>query len=299
MSGGGSSSSDKKGKTISAMFDEADERRLWIQSVNRDEVAWHNKLVIVTVGLPARGKSYISHKLVNFLSWSGIESEIFNAGRTRRELIGSKATSSFFESKKENVDMREKIAFMTLDKGLEYLIRGGEVMIFDATNSTKDRRKAVLQRCGELSPQLNVLFVEVICNSEAVLHNNMTVKIKNSPDYKNWEFEVAMADLKKRIKNYEKRYETIQSDELSYIKLINLQAKVICNRIYGNVSQLILSYLMKIHVYVSPIYLCLTGSTLAPDHSTMLSFAKHLPLQSLKNSMSASSLQILVFSQNL
>jgi len=38
--------------------------------------------------------------------------------------------------------------------------------------------------------------------------------------------EEALNDLKKRIANYEKVYETIKDDSLSYIKLINLQSKV-------------------------------------------------------------------------
>ena len=99
------------------------------------------------------------------------------------------------------------------------------------------------------------------CDNEATLLNNMTVKIQNSPDYAGWDFDDAMRDLRTRINAYERRYESIESDDISYIKLINLQAKVICNRIYGNVSQLILSFLMNLHVYVSPIYLCLTGET--------------------------------------
>ena len=42
------------------------------------------KLILVMVGLPARGKSFISHKLLDFLRWSGNKTEIFNAGQNRR-----------------------------------------------------------------------------------------------------------------------------------------------------------------------------------------------------------------------
>jgi hypothetical protein len=43
-------------------------------------------------------------------------------------------------------------------------------------------------------------------------------------------------------------YETVEDDEqLSYIKLINLQSKVICNRIYGKMAQKIVGFLMAIH----------------------------------------------------
>jgi hypothetical protein len=36
------------------------------------------KLILVLVGLPARGKSYIAHKLLSFFKWQGIRSDIFN-----------------------------------------------------------------------------------------------------------------------------------------------------------------------------------------------------------------------------
>lgn len=52
----------------------------------------------------------------------------------------------------------------------------------------------------------------------------------------------------KRIEKYESVYETIDDDELSYVKLINMQSKVICNRIYGNMAHLLVPFLMSIHI---------------------------------------------------
>jgi len=46
-------------------------------------------LIISMVGLPARGKSYISRKLRNFLSWSGNVGKIFNFGMYRRSKLGN------------------------------------------------------------------------------------------------------------------------------------------------------------------------------------------------------------------
>ncbi|KAF7538554.1 hypothetical protein G7Z17_g12608 [Cylindrodendrum hubeiense] len=48
------------------------------------------KLVIVMVGLPARGKSYITKKLQRYLSWQQHESRIFNVGNRRRVAAGRK-----------------------------------------------------------------------------------------------------------------------------------------------------------------------------------------------------------------
>lgn len=50
------------------------------------------KLVIVMVGLPARGKSYITKKLQRYLSWQQHESRVFNVGNRRRVATGRKAS---------------------------------------------------------------------------------------------------------------------------------------------------------------------------------------------------------------
>lgn len=50
------------------------------------------KLVIVMVGLPARGKSYITKKLQRYLTWQQHESRIFNVGNRRRIATGRKAS---------------------------------------------------------------------------------------------------------------------------------------------------------------------------------------------------------------
>ena len=42
------------------------------------------KLVIIMVGLPARGKSYITKKIQRYLSWQQHNTRIFNVGNRRR-----------------------------------------------------------------------------------------------------------------------------------------------------------------------------------------------------------------------
>jgi 6-phosphofructo-2-kinase len=46
------------------------------------------KLVIIMVGLPARGKSYITKKIQRYLSWQQHNSRIFNVGNRRRIAVG-------------------------------------------------------------------------------------------------------------------------------------------------------------------------------------------------------------------
>ncbi|KAG9233471.1 putative 6-phosphofructo-2-kinase PB17E12.14c [Amylocarpus encephaloides] len=46
------------------------------------------KLVVIMVGLPARGKSYITKKIQRYLSWQQHETRIFNVGNRRRVAAG-------------------------------------------------------------------------------------------------------------------------------------------------------------------------------------------------------------------
>jgi 6-phosphofructo-2-kinase len=46
------------------------------------------KLVIIMVGLPARGKSYITKKIQRYLSWQQHSTRIFNVGNRRRIAAG-------------------------------------------------------------------------------------------------------------------------------------------------------------------------------------------------------------------
>lgn len=46
------------------------------------------KLVIIMVGLPARGKSYLTKKIQRYLSWQQHNSRIFNVGNRRRVAAG-------------------------------------------------------------------------------------------------------------------------------------------------------------------------------------------------------------------
>ncbi|KAI1766614.1 bifunctional 6-phosphofructo-2-kinase/fructose-2,6-bisphosphate 2-phosphatase [Hypoxylon sp. FL1150] len=50
------------------------------------------KLVIIMVGLPARGKSYITKKLRRYLSWQQHNTKIFNVGNRRRTHTGTSPT---------------------------------------------------------------------------------------------------------------------------------------------------------------------------------------------------------------
>ena len=107
-------------------------------------------LVLALVGLPARGKSFIGAKLRSFLAWRGLECQVFNAGQRRRaasddslekNLRSPHSHAAFFDNaNKDAAARRESIAMDTLDSLFVLGERRGRGGIFDATNSTRQRR---------------------------------------------------------------------------------------------------------------------------------------------------------------
>ncbi|KAL3791003.1 hypothetical protein HJC23_002992 [Cyclotella cryptica] len=235
------------------------------------------RLVLVLVGLPGRGKSFIARKLENFLSWRGSECKVFNVGKYRRQAAAGACAADFFDANNAAAsNLRQQAASMALEDLLHWIddfattdgetsMRKDRIAIFDATNSTKERRDWVLKECTcnikRAGKPTGVVFVESICDDKELLHTNLMTKVNNSPDYKGMDPEEAMADLMKRVQKYEDQYETIDDDSLSYIKIFNLSSKVLVNHIYGRMAKSIVPALMAWNIGTRPIFVCRAGQT--------------------------------------
>ncbi|KAL3237576.1 6-phosphofructo-2-kinase/fructose-2,6-bisphosphatase [Nakaseomyces bracarensis] len=213
-----------------------------------------SKLIIVMVGLPATGKSFITNKLSRYLNYSMYYCRVFNVGNTRRKYAKehglSEQDSSFFDpTNTQYTDLRDKWALDTLEELMDYLLEGpGSVGVFDATNTTKERRKHVLERIRARSPHLKVLFLESICTNKAVVETNIRLKLFG-PDYKGKDPEKSLRDFKERLSNYIKAYEPIEDDEdIQYIKMIDVGKKVIANKIQGFLASQTVYYLLNFNL---------------------------------------------------
>lgn len=225
-----------------------------------------SKLVFVMVGLPARGKSFISMRLARFLQWIGLETLVFNVGSRRRSCESGLQDASYFDPHVgEAVARREQIALDVLQELIAWLeaSNSDRCAIFDATNSTRARRKKVAEiiRARE---GIGLIFVESICTDAAVIEANLLLKLGKSPDYASIPAEEARQDLLRRIWNYERVYETVEDEELftagrkvniSYIKLLNLSSHVVAHNIWGRTANTVLPYLMAMHVGSRPVWL--------------------------------------------
>lgn len=222
--------------------------------------------VIAMVGLPARGKTYISKKLSRYLNWIGINTRVFNLGEYRRHATTAYKSHEFFRpDNKEAMAIRTQCALDALDDVCAWLrTRGGEVAVFDATNSTMERREMirniVVNKMG-----FKLFFVESICDDPLIIEQNiMEVKV-SSPDYTNINTEAVLGDFLLRIEHYKERYEPLdetQESALSFMKIYDTGEKVVVHKHEGHIQSRIVYYLMNIHIVPRTIYLTRHGESL-------------------------------------
>ncbi|GJN88679.1 hypothetical protein Rhopal_001645-T1 [Rhodotorula paludigena] len=232
------------------------------------------KIVVAMVGLPARGKSYLSNKLQRYLLWLEYQVKVFNVGQYRRqkyremaEQSGHKAdqSSNFFDAKNaEASKAREAMATECLEDLIKWLKAGGNVGIHDATNSTRKRRKALADRIKR-EPGLKLLFIESVCTDPTVIAANVAVKVASGdPDYDGQPPEEAERDFRERIKHYEESYEPMDPEkdkDLTWCQMVNVGKQVTVNRIDGYLQSRIAFYLMNLHLTPRSIYFTRHGES--------------------------------------
>uniref|UniRef100_A0AAY4C6D3 6-phosphofructo-2-kinase domain-containing protein n=1 Tax=Denticeps clupeoides TaxID=299321 RepID=A0AAY4C6D3_9TELE len=200
--------------------------------------------VIVMVGLPARGKTYISKKLARYLNWIGVNTP----NMTLFPLIG--------------VLFRNCASNALTDIGAYFTKEQGQVAVFDATNTTRERRGLILSFAKEKG--YKVFFVESVCDDPDIIEQNiMQVKL-SSPDYENCDKEEALEDFLKRIECYKMTYVPLDEEKdrhLSYIKIFNVGSRYLVNRVQDHIQSRIVYYLMNIHVTPRSIYLSRHGES--------------------------------------
>ena len=219
------------------------------------------KQIIILVGLPARGKSFISNKIYKYFNWMNINTKIFNVGELRRQKYDFK-DSSFFDSSNQKYNQLRLELTIELYKNLVKWISQPEnsVAIFDATNCSVSKRKLLTN----LTPDnIDILFIESICNIPSIMNKNITIK-QNSGDYKNNSISF-YNDFMYRIELYKKVYETISdSENIKFIKIHNINQQIILN-LNNNINKfdkIIINNLLNININRKKIYLSRHGQSL-------------------------------------
>ncbi|XP_038713533.1 6-phosphofructo-2-kinase/fructose-2,6-bisphosphatase-like isoform X2 [Tripterygium wilfordii] len=222
----------------------------------------HRHLAIVLVGLPARGKTFTAAKLTRYLRWLGHDTKHFNVGKYRRLKHGTNQSADFFRADNpEGLDARNEVAALAMEDMISWMQEGGQVGIFDATNSTRQRRNMLMKMA---EGNCKIIFLETICNDERIIERNIRLKIQQSPDYaEEPDFVAGMQDFRDRLANYERVYEPVE--EGSYIKMIDMVSgyggQIQVNNISGYLPGRIVFFLVNTHLTPRPILLTRHGES--------------------------------------
>ena len=212
---------------------------------------WGQKLALVMVGLPARGKTFVARKVQRYLSWLGYRTLWVNVGDYRRAHAGAKQPAGYFAPDNTATrGERERFAIAALDDLLDWFARGGEVGIYDATNAER------LRRTGSASG----------ARPRAVSGPLHRVHLRRSGDHRRQRppqqarparlcgHDPTRRSATSRPGSPSTREATLRvdDDEGSYVKLIDAGKQVISNRIAGYLPSRLAFFLMQITSDASP-----------------------------------------------
>ena len=182
------------------------------------------KLYIVMMGLPARGKSTLAVRLRDAFQRDRIPTKIFNNGNLRRMYrpLQETSLSEFYSPENTSAaETRKKIARINMKRAKSYLRGAGQIAILDATNASRERRKMI----EDLLSDYPILFVECVNDDEEILGLNIMEKTK-LPDFAHLDRRTAKAEFIKRIAYYRLVYSPL-AGERNYVRLDSLHNKIL------------------------------------------------------------------------
>jgi len=142
----------------------------------------------------------------------------------------------------------------------------GRVGIYDATNTTRERREWIMQQLQDVVPsRSHVLFVESVVNDESLVEHNIREAKVSMPDYEGLPANEAIADFRNRIEAYKDVYEMMGShkdeESLSWVRVEDGGRFVAMNRIRGYLMGRICQMLSTLHTMTRPLYFSRHGQS--------------------------------------
>ncbi|KAL2862988.1 6-phosphofructo-2-kinase-domain-containing protein [Aspergillus lucknowensis] len=209
------------------------------------------RIVIITVGLPARGKTL------------GVKTRIFHLGDYRRATIpfGQDIPDDYFfvNASASSVLLRQKIVKRCREDIYQFLNEeNGQIAIYDAVNPSAAGRRSLANEFAK--HDIETLFIESWCDDSRIIEENVRrVKI-SSPDYVGWTSEDAVKHYLARISARIPQFHTMEEKDLNYIKMINAGERLIVNnKSFGYLSNRIVFYLLNLHIKSRRTYFARAG----------------------------------------
>ncbi|MBZ0121818.1 MAG: 6-phosphofructo-2-kinase/fructose-2,6-bisphosphatase, partial [Sandaracinaceae bacterium] len=108
---------------------------------------------------------------------------------------------------------------------------------------------------------LSVVFVESVCDDEAIVEANVRQTKLHMPDYVGFDPDEAVRDFRARIAHYAQAYEPVREDEGSFVRIIDVGRMVVAHQTQGYLSSRLVTFLMNLHVSPRSIFLARHGES--------------------------------------
>eukprot|EP00760_Papus_ankaliazontas_P001606 PhM_4_TR10532/c0_g1_i1/m.49024/K19029/PFKFB2; 6-phosphofructo-2-kinase / fructose-2,6-biphosphatase 2 len=220
-----------------------------------------SSFVVIMVGLPGRGKTFMCKRLTRWLAWNGIPSRIFSASLIRREMFGS--TADDFDA--ESMRKRDAVAAEAVNRMLAWVkANPGGVVFFDSTNATRDRRSSLAKQLGIAICPENILFMENICDDPKIIefHRLRHIDVsKYSPD----EVTRLMSFWEQRDADFHVIYQSMsQATEpnVSFVRITNFEHIEMVN-VKKEVQRDMVLFIQSLFPMDAYVYLTASGESVA------------------------------------
>jgi broad specificity phosphatase PhoE len=213
------------------------------------------KYLVVMVGLPARGKTFISQKLCRMLAWLGLGAVVHNVQVTYKQSLHPPRRLELDDFDFRNKNSQTFANYMkALDKTAEqvkafFQERNGLVAFVNDDFVNKDLREEVEKRIGCYADQ--TIYVEVTRDAELNIQNDLE-KIMNPKEFGVVDRErdvIGFVDAKKkfyaRVELLKEQYTSVKETAKSWITLHNGKNLEACN-VRGYLPSRITSVLLNL-----------------------------------------------------
>eukprot|EP01031_Cornospumella_fuschlensis_P040363 gene40363-49189_t len=171
-----------------------------------------DKFCFCFCGLPGRGKTHISRRLAQYLSFfHAVPVKVFNVAEYRKRMCGGLKDAEWFDYNNAEAwalrDSCNKAAIRDMVSFLDEHCNG--IVILDSTNPTHERRlylKNTMHKCGA-----KVMFIEVHNDDEAFLASNYRTTVSTSIDYVGVADNDSEIDYRKKVEKYKCMFEPLNS----------------------------------------------------------------------------------------
>ncbi|XP_023246612.1 6-phosphofructo-2-kinase/fructose-2,6-bisphosphatase-like isoform X2 [Copidosoma floridanum] len=218
-------------------------------------------VVVVTCGLPARGKSQLAHSLVRRLNWNGETAKVMRVSDYRKKRLERYASHELFRPDHEsNVALRSLAQQDAMHDCAAWLAAGNTVAILDATVVTRKQRAEVHDY---FAAQLGhrILFLECVCEDASQLEANCREILRHSSDYAGMEAQKAAEDLRLKIAHYRKIYQPMDEPGYPRICIDTATMGITAHKVTGHLETSVLGYLASVSFKPHTLYFSRHGES--------------------------------------